>query len=120
MVRNFIEMNLFKTVKRKKTYINNRSGGCDYDMKEHMFCVSCERPFVVGDYLVRLKQNGTRFDEVITCPNPNCEGDIDYWVVPYAALGILSEIYEDSSLTKVEKVYYGNLVRLMENLLKEK
>jgi len=110
-------MNLFKTVKRKKTYLNNRSGCLEFDMEEYMFCISCERPFKVGDYLVRLKQNGNKFDEIITCPKPKCDGDMDYWAMPSVALGILSEIYEDTSLTREEKVYYGDLIKLMEYIV---
>ena len=112
-------MHLFKTIKRKKTYLNNRAKGCEFDMEENMFCVCCERPFRVGDYLVRLNLNGTKFDEVITCPNPNCNGDMEYWILPGAALGMLSEISQDSSLSISDKAYYGNLVRLMEIVVKK-
>jgi hypothetical protein len=114
-------MNLFKQVKNKKTYLNNRSW-IPFNMEDVMFCASCERPFKVRDYNVKLKLNKkVEFDEIITCPNSNCEGDMDYWITPDSALDILMEVYEKEKdeMTIPEKIYYNSLINIMNNISKE-
>jgi hypothetical protein len=108
-------MNLFKTIENKKKYLESN---CEepFDLNEKMFCVSCERPFKVGDYLVRLKQNRYKFDEVITCAKDDCDGNINDWVEPNVALELLTKVYEEDDLTIPEKVYYNALIRIMEKI----
>jgi hypothetical protein len=112
-------MNLYKTIENKKNYLDSK---CDqsltpYNLNEKMFCVSCERPFKVGDYLVRLKQNGSKFDEVITCSAHDCEGNIEDWVEPEIALMLLIKIYEEEDLTIPEKTYYNALIRVVKQII---
>jgi hypothetical protein len=111
-------MNLFKTINNKKRYLDSRSGHLEpFDLKADMFCVSCEKLFKVEDYLVRLKQNGFRFDEVITCSAHDCEGNIEDWVEPEFALMLLTQIYEEEDLTIPEKTYYNALIRVVKNII---
>ena len=121
-------MNLFKTIENKKKYLNSKCddkstisfGRRDFwsriNLNKKMFCTSCEKPFKIGDYLVRLKQNGSKFDEVITCAEHDCDGDFTDWVIPETALDLLNQIYEEEDLTIPEKVYYNALIRIMEKI----
>jgi hypothetical protein len=84
-------------------------------MSNKMFCTSCERPFVVGDYLVRLKLDKGKFEEVITCSQHDCEGDLNDWVEPDIALYLLEKIYEEEDLTIPEQTYYNALIRLVKS-----
>ena len=112
-------MKLYKTVKRKQYYLDNRSGCIQYDLnKDLLFCVLCEKPFMVKDYLVRLEFEGSKMKEVISCANPECDGHMDYWADPYVALGILKDLNYDEMNEKT-KEYYRGLTIAMENLLKK-
>jgi hypothetical protein len=112
-------MNLFKQVKNKKSYLNKRN--IQESLEEIMFCASCERPFKVGDYNVKLKLKKSKFYEIITCPNPDCEGDTDFWITPESAIDILQEVYkkEQYEMSVPEMVYYNSLIKLM-NIISEK
>ena len=108
-------MNLYKTIKNKKQYLKNKYP--EYNLDDEMFCVSCERPFKVKNYLVRLKQNGYKFNEVITCSAHDCTGNANDWVDQEYALDLLTQIYEEDDLTIPEKTYYNALIRLVKSII---
>jgi len=111
---------LYKQIKNKKKYLDNNYlyGG---EAEEIMYCCSCNIPFNIYDYNVKLVLNKKgKFDEIITCPNSSCVGGTDYWVTPYVALGILEDILLNKELEKSEKMIYEFIVSILKIICENK